>query len=340
MNPPQLILECGATHGGFEGALDLILEASKQGGDFIKFQIFDPEELCQDPTQTFSWVDSKGTTHCRNLRELLQERRLTYSQWAALIRKAKEVGIGFIATVGNLEDVDFLTELDDDVSGIKISSADINHIYLIDQITMCFFKDIHVDTGNAVSRDIQRVIDIVGSDRLVLHYCPKGYPCPDLELNLSRIHALKKEFPGIRIAYSDHGKGTRACLAAVALGVSHIEKVLTRNSSDSGIEHCMGIECHEIRSLQQEIMEVSRLMGSPVQWSPKINPEIRRGIYAKRTLYAGEILGMEDISFRRPERVEGFPADQYRNVLSAVVRNDIEKGQLIAKDDIYHPYML
>ena len=67
-------------------------------------------------------------------------------------------------------------------------------------------------------------------------HCNSAYPTPFHDANLLTIKKLKKIFK-TPIGYSDHTIGYEACISAVSLGASVIEKHITLNTKLVGPDH-------------------------------------------------------------------------------------------------------
>jgi sialic acid synthase SpsE len=164
-----------------DSAKRLITLAAGAGADAIKFQIFDPDLLVADRSQTISYdvlvdrASGQTETITESLYDLLCRRCLSQREWQDLKAHSDRLGLAFFATVAFQEDIELLARLKCD--SIKIASADVNHIPLIRSAArtgMC----IQLDTGNATLGEIERAIDVVrqeGNERIIIHQCPSPW---------------------------------------------------------------------------------------------------------------------------------------------------------------------
>ena len=54
--------------------------------------------------------------------------------------------------------------------------------------------------------EIDKAIDIIGTDNLILYHCTSTYPTANKEINLRAIPALKKRYNCL-VGYSGHERG-------------------------------------------------------------------------------------------------------------------------------------
>lgn len=308
--PCFVTFEAGPTHNGVESAKRLIDAAADAGGDAIKFQIFDPDRLVADRKLPFSYevlIDKQtGATETvtEPLYDILCRRALSPDQWREVKTHADVRGLPFFSTVGFSEDIGLLEELE--CASIKIASADVNHFPLIRRAArtgMC----IQLDTGKSTLGEIESAVDLVlseGNDQIIIHQCPSGYPARLDSINLNVIPTLKRLFPGIPAAFSDHSPDYDMDIAAVALGANLIEKTITEDRMTPSVEHVMSLEPPQMRTFLEAIRRLETALGSSrrVMTEPERNDRytMRRSVHLHSDLPTGHILEEIDFDYRRP----------------------------------------
>ena len=116
----KVIAEIGWNHmGNIEIAKKMIIAAKESGADYAKFQTWHVNNLKKGP-----W-DNDGR------REIYTKAELTNDKHHELIKICKEVGIPFLTSVFNPDDVEFISSLIDD---IKIPSSEMRNNKLIMEI--------------------------------------------------------------------------------------------------------------------------------------------------------------------------------------------------------------
>ena len=227
--PTFITFEAGPTHNGLQSAKRLVKFAAESGGDAIKFQIFDPDELIQDKSLMFSYdvLIDKATGERENITEPLYDifvrRSMSDDEWIELKNYSDSLGLFFFATIGDEKGLELVQKMQ--CQSIKVASADVNHLPLLRVLAKTGIS-IQLDTGNSTFGEIEQAIDVIrseGNNNIIIHNCPTGYPAYLDSINLNMLPNLKNIFR-CPVAYSDHSVGEIMDIAAIALGANLIEK--------------------------------------------------------------------------------------------------------------------
>jgi len=339
--PCFITYEAGPTLNSLASAKRLVKYASEAGADAVKFQLFDPDRLCADKKQTFSYevlVDretGKTETVEESLYELLCRRCLTQTEWRELKAYCDSLGLAFFSTVAFDEDIALLEELG--CHSIKIASADVNHFPLIRKAArtgMC----LQLDTGSATLGEVEAAVDVIrseGNENIIIHQCPSGYPARLESINLNIIGTLKRLFP-YPIAFSDHTPGWEMDVAALALGANLLEKTITEDRTTRSVEHIFSLEPHEMAGFIKVIREVEIALGGNRRIMHKEElakrQRIRRSVYIKAPAQAGQRLGDVEVEFRRPGH--GISPDQYERLVDMRLAKDLPVAHLLSLADL------
>lgn len=340
-NPCFITFEAGPTHNGFTSAKRLITLAAESGAGAIKFQMLDPERLVADKKQLFSYrvLKDKNTGETEEVSEPLYDifvrRALQPSEWRELKKHADACGIAFFATVGFIDEIDFLESLG--CHSIKIASADVNHFPLIRRAAktgMC----IQLDTGKSSIGEIELAVDVIrseGNNNIIIHHCPSGYPARIDSINLKVISLLKQFFP-YPIAFSDHNPDSTMDIAAVVLGANLVEKTITENRATRSVEHIMSLEPNEMKTFVETIRTLESALGSGHRILHASEKEsrhaIRRSVFLAENVNSGTILKNCAVEFRRPGF--GIPPDRYEEILNMTVVRDLPHGHCLQWSDL------
>jgi N,N'-diacetyllegionaminate synthase len=310
-HPCFITFEAGPTHCGLDSAIELINKAAEAGADAIKFQVVDADRLVAKRDQTFSYSiltdKALGTTEevSEPLYDILKRRQLATEEWRIIKAQADKLGIEFFATACFEEDIAFMVELG--CSSIKIASADIDNAALLRSAARSGMA-VQIDTGSADIGEIDRAVRILqreGSESVVIHQCPSGYPARIPSINLRMIESLNILFPDCIIAYSDHTPDADMDIAAVALGVGLIEKTITLDRCTPSVEHLFSIEPAEYKRFISRIRDVETALGaSNRQISQEQNQNrkaVRRSPYLKYDARKGSRIEDLQIEFKRPQ---------------------------------------
>lgn len=339
--PCFVTLEAGPTHDGLATAKQLVKAAADAGADAVKFQILDPDRLVADKKQLFSYeilVDRKtGARREKSepLYDILQRRSLSRAEWKELKAYSDSLGLAFFATVSFEPEVDLLAELGCD--SIKIASADVNHFPLLDYAARTGIS-LQLDTGNSTLGEIEAAVDRIvraGNERIIIHHCPSGYPARRDGINLRVIETLKAMFP-YPAAFSDHTPGWDMDIAALCLGANMLEKTITLDRTTPSVEHIMSLEGAEIAGFVRAIRDLEAAFGSPrrVMQEAEIRKRdlVRRSIFLKRAMRAGEALRAEDLDYRRPGT--GIAPTEVGRVVGRKLAADRPAGEMLRFEDL------
>ena len=339
--PTFITFEAGPTHSGFESACELIQSAYEAGGDAIKFQIFDPDELVDDKELMYSYdvlVDKKSGRTERveePLYDIFVRRSLTFDEWRKLKSFSDKLGLTFFATIGDELGLEIVRDLG--CESVKIASADVNHLPWLRKIAKLDLS-VQLDTGNATFGEIERAVDVLkneGNSKIIIHNCPSGYPAHLDSINLKMIPSLKSLFD-CPIAYSDHTPGEIMDIAAIALGANLVEKTITKDRTTRSVEHIMSLEPSEMQGFVLNVRDLEKAMGktrrfmSEDEKSKRLN--IRRSVIVDQDVSKGVLLKDIKVKFKRPGF--GISPDIYETLLNKRINKNIQIGTRLELDDL------
>jgi N,N'-diacetyllegionaminate synthase len=170
---------------------------------------------------------------------------------------------------------------------------------------------------------------------ITLLHCVSSYPAKKKDLNLNLINSLKKEFR-LTVGYSDHSIGEEACLAAVAMGSTIIEKHVTLSKNMIGPDHKSSSNIKEFINLVKNIRKLETMMGINEKKILKnelnVQSVARKSIVSKTFLKKGKFLKRSDITFKRPGT--GIDPMNFKKIIGKKLRKNILVNRLILSKDI------
>lgn len=324
-NRTVVIAEVGMNHGGNEAlAWEMINSAHENGADLVKLQSFVTEDFFHPSLSYFQ------NTKAMEL-PLDGQRRL--------FAKGKEAGINLITTPFGVASVDMVEEFEP--LAFKVASMDNDNHPLIEHIAKKG-RPILISLGMADLGEIQKTVDVVrkaGNEKLVLLHCISDYPSRLEDMHLASLQGLRQIF-NVHVGLSDHSMGLDAAFAAASMGVAVIEKHFTTDrklcEEIPDADHDISIEPDELRDLRRFCESVTEMIGSfPRPFTENEatgRNEMRRGLYAKQDIEAGEPLSLDNVAFLRP--VRGVRAGDWRFVQGRKSRRKIEKSAAITFADV------
>ena len=147
LNKVKIIAEIGVNHNGkISIAKKLIKIAKQSGADYVKFQMYDCDELITDnATKAKYQIKSMGKKISQKV--MLKKYHLKYSQLKKIYEYCLKIGIKFSASVFDEKSLENLKKFK--VDFIKIPSSEITNIFLLNKIID--FKDIPIIFSTGMS---------------------------------------------------------------------------------------------------------------------------------------------------------------------------------------------
>jgi N,N'-diacetyllegionaminate synthase len=292
----EIVAEIGSVHdGSFGNAIKLADLAKSCGATVAKFQMHIAEAESTDSAPSPSFFDGE--------RRIDYFRRTSFSdsQWRALRDYCREIGLKFGCSFFSEKALEKLMNLGVDV--LKVPSGEVNNLPLL-RILKGYKGTVHLSTGMSNWDEIDTAVSQLLDSDLTLFQCTSLYPTLPKDVGLNIISEMKDRF-NLQIGFSDHSRGAEMAVAAVALGVSAVEKHITFSRYMYGSDAFNAMEPNEFRQLCKAIMNVVEATRNPVNKDDlsKLN-EMRnvfqKGIYAKSDLAKGTIIAREHLVFLKP----------------------------------------
>ncbi|MDM7856594.1 N-acetylneuraminate synthase family protein [Cellulomonas alba] len=257
--PVYVIGEIGINHNGdVELAQRLIDVAAEAGAQAVKFQKRTPEistppdqrdKLRQTPWGEMTYLDYKKRVE------------LGRAEYEKIAEHAADRGLHWFASPWDVPSVAFLEQLDVPVH--KVASASVTDLELLRALAETG-KPIILSTGMSTIEQIDRAVETLGTDRLILMHATSTYPLPPEEANLRSIQTLRERY-GVPVGYSGHERGLQISLAAVALGAVTVERHITLDRTMWGSDHASSLEPTGLQHLIRDIRILQDAMGDGVK---------------------------------------------------------------------------
>lgn len=302
-NPPFIIAEMSANHGGDLGrALRIIELAARAGADAIKFQAYRPETMTLD-LDAPGFVIGEGTLWTGELLYTLYERAATPYEWfPKLFDAARKNNIIPFCSPFDVDAIELLEQLD--APAFKIASFEIVDHELIGRAARSG-RPLIISTGMATEIEISEALDAArrgGTKEVALLKCTSSYPSDASEANLSTIADMARRFD-VPVGLSDHTLGVHVPAAACAMDACIIEKhfidARMPETADS-----------EFSALPDELTQM--VVACRAAWAARgtvfygpmpresHSKMFRRSLYIVKDLAAGEILTRDNVKSIRP----------------------------------------
>ena len=327
--PPAIIAELSGNHdGSLAKALETVEAIAESGATAIKLQTYTPDTITLDVDSDHFRIDaSHSLWGGKRLHELYEKAHTPWAWHAELFERARSKGLQVFSTPFDSTAVDFLETLDNPV--YKIASIEIAHIPLIKKAASTG-KPLILSTGTASLSEIDeavRAATSAGAHKITLLVCSSSYPAEPKDTNLARLSVLREAF-GLSVGLSDHTPGIGVAIAAVALGATLIEKHVTLDRIDGGVDSDFSITVSELSSLVTESKRAFESIGESHRWqtqSETTSLRLRPSIYITENVRRGDLISESNVRVARPSG--GLSPKHYPEVLGRRFSRDLKFGQ-------------
>jgi len=333
--PPYIIAEMSANHQGqIDHALQIIQMAKTAGADALKMQTYTADTLTLDCDLPDFQV-TQGLWQGRSLYDLYQEAHTPWEWHKLLFDYARQLELTLFSSPFDATAVDLLEDLN--APAYKIASFEAIDLPLIKYVAQTK-KPMIISTGMANFQEISEAVDTAkenGCQELVLLHCISGYPAPMEQSNLRTIIDLARKF-SVPVGLSDHTLGITASIAGVALGASVIEKHVTSNRADGGVDSAFSLEPDELKQLCHAAHQAYLALGQAgyeQKSAEKENIRFRRSIYVVEDIKQGEVFSAQNIRVIRPGF--GLKPKYYETVLGQSAQMGLSRGHALSINDVH-----
>ncbi|SBT37554.1 pseudaminic acid synthase [Micromonospora auratinigra] len=334
--PPLVVAEMSGNHNGsLDRALRIVDAVAASGAQALKLQTYTPDTITIDHDgPDFRISTGHELWGGQNLHQLFRRAHTPYEWHAPIFERARRQGLTVFSSPFDRTAVELLEELD--APAYKIASSELVDLPLI-RLVAGTGKPLVISTGMATVAEIDAAVRAAregGADGVVLLACTAAYPAPPQDSNLRRVPVLADLF-GVPVGLSDHTPGIGVPVASVALGACLVEKHVTLDRADGGVDSDFSLEPAELAALRVETERAWAALGSAVVGP---TPTEREGLRFRRSLYvvadvrAGEEVTGANVRSIRP--AGGLHPDEWGRVLGRTFTRDVPRGTPLAWDQI------
>ncbi|MFI5204470.1 MAG: N-acetylneuraminate synthase family protein [Flavobacteriales bacterium] len=326
--PPFIIAEMACAHDGdFEKAKKLIDAAVEAGAQAVQLQFFVAEETV--------------TPH-HPVSELLKKIEFSPAQWTDLFAYAKKQGILVFVCTYDVSSVSLAVKLKAD--GIKLNSADLSNPEVVIAVAKSGIP-FTLGTGASLPTEIEAGIKLAashGAKNIILMHGVQNFPTKTEDLNISRVLFLKETF-GLPTGYHDHTEGDDVFanvvdLIAVGMGAHVLEKHITLNRAEKGIDYQAALEPHEFKTYVERMKRAWIAYGkyTPGEFTEsdlKYRKFQKKSIVAASDIKAGEVFDRGKVLYIRNAE-PGMPPSMFERINGKKAARNINKFENILEQDV------
>ena len=326
-NHVYIIAEIGINHNGkLDIALELIQEAYNAGVDAVKFQKRNIYKIYTKKT-----IDDPNSCewNIEYLLNVLKDTELSKEDYDIISERCKELKLDLIITPFDKESVDFV--LNYDVVAFKNASCNMTNYELLDYMAQKSLP-ILISTGMWNDQEISSAVKYFKAHNIeyILLLANSTYPCPYEDININYLNTLKK-YSNV-IGYSGHERGNFIPIAAVALGARIVEKHITLDKTQPGLDHKASMEPPEWKEMVSNIRLLEKALGDNKvvnQAEMLAKQSFCLSPYASRDIEKGELLTEDMFTLLSPGK--GLLQNELSEFIGKEVKLFIKKNSCISK---------
>ena len=328
--PPLVIAEIGINHeGSLKVAKEMVDAAARAGVEVVKHQT----HIVEDEMSSAAKKVIPGNADV-SIYEIMERCSLNEADETELKAYVESKGMIFISTPFSRKAAIRLEKMG--VSAYKIGSGECNNYPLLEHIAS-FNKPVILSTGMNTIESITKAVAIFNkaSVPVALLHTTNLYPTPPHLVRLGAMTQLAQAFPNHVFGLSDHTVTNHACLGAVALGASILERHFTDHMQRTGPD----IVCSMDETACRDLITGSNLMwqmrGGKKEPSKEEQVTIDFAfatVCSIASIQKGETLTKDNIWVKRPGTGE-ILAENFNSLLGKTALRDIESDEQLSWND-------
>ncbi len=320
---PLVIAEIGINHeGSLKTALEMVDAAYAAGAEIIKHQThIVADEMAGAARKT---IPGNATV---SIYDIMERCALNEDEEYEMMRYTESKGMIFISTPFSRAAAERLKKFD--IPAYKIGSGECNNYPLLEHVAS-FGKPIILSTGMNTIESVEKAVNIFRKHKVpfALLHCTNVYPTPPELVRLGAMNELEQHFPDAVVGLSDHTLNNYACLGAVAVGASILERHFTDSMDRPGPD----IICSMDTKAMKELIEGSKILklergghkGPVKEEQPTIDFAFAT-VVAIKDIHQGDAFTADNIWVKRPGTGE-IPAERYNELF------ELKANQFISSD--------
>ncbi len=318
---PLVIPEMGINHeGSLQVAKQIVDAASRAGAKIIKHQTHVVEdEMCHVAKRVIP-----GNSDV-SIFDIMSRCALNEEEEYELMKYIESKGMVFLSTPFSRAAADRLERFG--VVGYKIGSGELNNYPLIKHIAS-FGKPMVVSTGMNNIANIKKAVNILEEYNVpyALMHTTNLYPTDSKLVRLGAMQEMMEAFPGVPIGLSDHTTSNTACIAAMALGASVVERHFIDVMNRPGPDVVCSMDEQRCKELIEAAIDIPKMLGGKKEAAKEEQVTIDFAfatVVTIKKIKAGEKFTSDNLWVKRPG-TGGILAEKYEEILGKKANIDID----------------
>lgn len=328
--PPLVIAEIGINHeGSLEVAKQMVDAAKRAGVEVVKHQT----HIVADEMSGAAKKVIPGNADV-SIYEIMERCALNEHDELELKNYVEANGMIFISTPFSRAAANRLYKMD--IPAYKIGSGECNNYPLLEHIAS-FGKPVILSTGMNTIESIQKAVAIFDKHNVpvALLHTTNLYPTPIHLVRLGAMMQMHQAFPNKVFGLSDHTLNNNACLGAVALGASILERHFTDHMQRTGPDIVCSMDEQACSELILNSAEIAQMRGGDKK--PALEEQVTidfafATVCSIKDIKQGEILTKENIWVKRPGTGK-ILAERFTDVLGKKATRNILNDEQLEEND-------
>jgi len=328
--PPLVIAEIGINHeGSLRIAKQMVDAAKRAGAEIVKHQT----HIVADEMSGAAKKVIPGNASV-SIYEIMERCSLNEKDELELKNYVESQGMIFISTPFSRAAAERLKKFN--IPAYKIGSGECNNYPLLEHIAT-FGKPIILSTGMNTIASVQKAVAIFDKHNIpvALLHTTNLYPTPIHLVRYGAMTQLHEAFPDKVFGLSDHSLNNNACLGAVALGASILERHFTDHMQRTGPDIVCSMDEKATSELIVSSNEIWQMRGGtkvPAQEEQVTIDFAFATVCTIASIKKGEVLTQENIWVKRPGTGK-ILAEQYNKVLGKTAARNIQNDEQLTFED-------
>jgi sialic acid synthase SpsE len=326
---PLVIPEMGINHEGSLETAKLIVDAAQRAGArLIKHQT----HVVEDEMSHAAKEVIPGNTDV-SIYDVMKRCALSEEEEWELKKYVESKGMIFLSTPFSRAAADRLERFG--VLAYKIGSGELNNYPLIKHIAS-FGKPMIVSTGMNNIESIKKAVAILEEAKVpfALMHTTNLYPTDPSLVRLGAMQEMMNAFPGIPIGLSDHTRTNTACIAAMTLGASIVERHFIDNMNRPGPDVVCSMDEAKCAELIAASRDITKMLGGKKEAAKEEQVTIDfafASVVTTKKIKKGEIFSEDNLWVKRPGTGE-IAAEKYEDILGKRASVDIDNDMQLTWD--------
>lgn len=328
--PPLVIAEIGINHeGSLQTAKEMVDAAHRAGVEVVKHQTHIVEDEMSGAAKKV--IPGNATV---SIYEIMERCSLNEADELALKNYVESKGMLFISTPFSRAAAERLRKFD--IPAYKIGSGECNNYPLLEHIAS-FGKPVILSTGMNTIESITKAVAIFDQHNVpvALLHTTNLYPTPIHLVRLGAMVEMHDAFSDKVFGLSDHTLNNNACLGAVALGGSILERHFTDHIQRTGPDIVCSMDEQACAELITSSNEIWQMRGGTKQ--PALEEQVTidfafATVCTIAPIQKGELFTKENIWVKRPGTGK-ILAEHFNDLIGKIAVRDIDCDEQLDFND-------